>query len=405
MKLQTLYMSFAAVLSGVAALPAGGLLTARDNQINAAKYEKTTSDTLWNLFWDQQQGYFSSEASSCQSASSRPAVLWDSAVAARAIVARGDKTSAQQVADALGKFQDQTGWFAATIGGSEYYTDDNSQVLWVLLEAYHVTGNKTLLSMAQPLFSRLSGQWDDQTGGVRWSVNGNYLASISATETALSGVMIYNATHDKNALSFAEKSLKWLFDNLEDSSDGFFYDGKDANSGNINRGKLMYTVGTAISSLAYLAKYTGNNDYHSKAVKLAQALTSQSGAFYGSSGYWNNALQFQYLAYRGLADLKTANPPGLLEYLTYNDISSEVLREGKMLTTYKMNSTTGYFYNNPLSFSHASYEKYNNAFSTGKSYTPDKKYFCQGSTSGANAPSLIETASGALILNAIQKFQ
>ena len=123
----------------------------------------------------------------------------------------------------------------------------------------------------------IQGQWSNEVGGVRWKVDGDYIASISTLEAALSAVKLYEQNKDDSLLSFAKKCLSWLDDNLLDKLDGFYYDGLNVNNKtNIDKGKLTYTVGVAISTYSYLYKYTNDEQYVSIATAKANGtLTSK----------------------------------------------------------------------------------------------------------------------------------
>ena len=49
----------------------------------------------------------------------------------------------------------------------------------------------------------IQGQWSNEVGGVRWKVDGDYIASISTLEAALSAVKLYEQNKDDSLLSFA----------------------------------------------------------------------------------------------------------------------------------------------------------------------------------------------------------
>ena len=72
-----------------------------------------------------------------------------------------------------------------------------------------------------------------------WSdlkVDSNYIASISTVEAALSAVKIYQYNQDDTLLTFANSCLGWLDEHLTDPADGFYYDGIDKNTWQVNKG-------------------------------------------------------------------------------------------------------------------------------------------------------------------------
>ena len=161
---------------------------------------------------------------------SQYSVVWSVAVAGMAIVQSGDISKTNQIITSLYKYQNSQGWFSATPGGGESFVDDNCQVLWVFIEAYELTNNTKYLTTANKLMELIQGQWSDKVGGVRWKVDGDYIASISTVEAALCAVRLYEQNKDDSLLSFAKKCLSWLDDNLLDKLDGFYYDGLNINN-------------------------------------------------------------------------------------------------------------------------------------------------------------------------------
>ncbi|KAI5960111.1 uncharacterized protein KGF55_004834 [Candida pseudojiufengensis] len=275
-----------------------------------------TINATWSLFWNNQYQAFNAYDPQCQSGFNYDSV-WNVAVAGKAIVNSGDTTKTQLVINNLYKFQNQqTGWFTSTPGGSQAYTDDNSQVLWVFLDAYKLTSNQQYLTTAINLIHLIQTQWST-IGGITWEVGANYIASISTTEAALSAVRVYEYNNDKTLLTFANSCLSWLDTHLTDT-DGFYFDGIDSRDWSINRGKLTYTVGTAISTYSYLTKFTGDGLYLNKAIKLANSVF-ESTVFLNSNGVWNNNLSYSHLLFVGIADLIT-----LLQQTQYvNQLTSQ----------------------------------------------------------------------------------
>ena len=103
------------------------------------------------------------------------------------------------------------------------------------LEAYKLTSNAKYLSTANQLMQLIQQQWSN-IGGMIWKVDSNYIASISTVEAALSAVKIYQYNQDDTLLTFANSCLGWLDEHLTDPADGFYYDGIDKNTWQVNKG-------------------------------------------------------------------------------------------------------------------------------------------------------------------------
>ena len=267
---------------------------------------ETAVNSTWSTFWNNtNQGFSQSDPSCLESQTFQYSVVWDVAVAGLAIVESRDISKTNDVATSLYKYQNSHGWFAATPGNTHSYVDDNFQVLWVFLQAYELTHNEKYLTTANKLMELIQGQWSNEVGGVRWKVDGDYIASISTLEAALSAVKLYEQNKDDSLLSFAKKCLSWLDDNLLDKLDGFYYDGLNVNNKtNIDKGKLTYTVGVAISTYSYLYKYTNDEQYVLIATAKANG-TLTSKTFLNHNGYWNNGLRYVHLLFDGFSDLIT----------------------------------------------------------------------------------------------------
>ena len=130
---------------------------------------------IWN---NTNQGFSQSDPSCLESQTFQYSVVWDVAVAGLAIVESRDISKTNDVATSLYKYQNSHGWFAATRGTLivmlmiivKYYG---------FLQAYELTHNEKYLTTANKLMELIQGQWSNEVGGVRWKVDGDYIASIS----------------------------------------------------------------------------------------------------------------------------------------------------------------------------------------------------------------------------------
>ena len=362
---------------------------------------ETAVNSTWSTFWNNtNQGFSQSDPSCLESQTFQYSVVWDVAVAGLAIVESRDISKTNDVATSLYKYQNSHGWFAATPGNTHSYVDDNCQVLWVFLQAYELTHNEKYLTTANKLMELIQGQWSNEVGGVRWKVDGDYIASISTLEAALSAVKLYEQNKDDSLLSFAKKCLLWLDDNLLDKLDGFYYDGLNVNNKtNIDKGKLTYTVGVAISTYSYLYKYTNDEQYISNAITKANG-TIKSTTFMRSNGYWNNDLKYLHLLFVGIVDLIIIMGDEKL------DFSNDIMKQGEFIYKYDQLSEIG----NYLDFTGVKqlYDQYvkQSGDNSSINYQFNGDDYCDGSNdSGQIKRSLMENASAAQIFYQLNRLE
>lgn len=233
-------------------------------------------------------------------------VLWQVAVAGHAI-RRGDKEMVSIALSSILNYRSSSGGYSATTAkNGEIYTDDDAQVQWCFMDAYSLEKNDTILEEAKNLTDFiLSYQYKDD--GVLWSITGDYIALISSLESALSSLRFYEVSGESKYLNVAKQSINWVLDTLVDDNDGFIMDGETI-KGDINGGKLTYTIGTLISSLAYLTKLGDKDkDWKAMAIEFGLRLTASgklNNQFF-TDGYINDIIERSHLAYVGLADLLT----------------------------------------------------------------------------------------------------
>lgn len=370
----------------------------------SAAYQ-TALNATWLTFWSPQQQMWNQNDPTCGQGFSAPSV-WNAAVAAKAVTDSYDGLRAYSVAQLLiTNYQNPQGWFLAlTAKDNDCYTDDNAQVVWALVESYQVTRNAAHLAAAQQVVGLIRSQWFANGGGVRWLVNGNYLASISTAEAALAAMRVYDVAPDPALVLFADQCVEWLFANLQDPKDGLFYDGKDATNGQVNTGKLTYLVGTTMSALAYLYKYTGNSNYVAQAIELGAASVNRTGAFYLSSGIWNNPLEYLHLLFAGFADLVTLAPPvSDTQGRLYQYFVQEVTRQAQYVFQYLQINGSGSYTSDIYSFLQLVFQNFAANNSPTQGYEPDPGNFCNGNVNGANLRSLMDNASALQIFHEVSR--
>lgn len=361
-----------------------------------------TVNKLWSRFWLSSNSAWNDDDDICGTGSFEEVVVWDQAVIGRAITNIGDSSGIATTIANLNKYENPSlhVFSASTAGNDDIYSDDNAQVAWVYIDAYKLTNNGDYLTKATNIVNFLMNETDSK-GGVIWQYKGTYIASISTAEAALAAVRLYELSPNESLLTFAQNCMNYMFQYLQDPSDKLFYDGLDMNDySDVNTGKLTYTVGTALSTLAYLYKYTGNAYWKSQAIELATAATNENGAFYNGDKIWNNKLQYVHLLYVGFADL--FNIGGWDS--SYSDFKSEVLRQGQFVYDYLQDPDDVHLYYDAVtSATPLMYNAYSKAYSGGSAYSSNSVTYCTGTTK--TKKNLMDNASAAQIVYALSQIQ
>ncbi|KAG5419082.1 hypothetical protein I9W82_002849 [Candida metapsilosis] len=366
-------------------------LSTRTNSFDAEGAYKSVLNSTWELFWNEDHQAFNLNDPSCSSNYSAPAV-WDVAVAAKAFIDSGDISKSGKVLSELYTYQSSSGWFNALHNQTKSYTDDNAQIVWALLAGYDLTKDDEHLKNAERLVKLLQGQWST-TGGIIWQTGSSYVASISTTEAALAAVRLYKYNQDASLLQFAQQCLNWMEQNMVDPSDGFYFDGINSNNGDVDRGKLSYTVGTAISSYAYLYSFTKNETFLNLANRKATEAfaTNGSNPFMNAGGGWNNGLKYVHLLFVGIADL--------IEVGGQSQYKDKLIDQGKLVQEFDRLSQGVY-----ADFEHVSSLSDHYTQFTGKSsgYSFNANNYCNSNTSSPKR-SVLNQGSAAQIFYQINR--
>ncbi|CCE82349.1 Piso0_002072 [Millerozyma farinosa CBS 7064] len=293
--------------------------------VDAKDVFQNVSDKLWDEFWSN-----SSWKDSCKSGGSP--VVWQVAVAGEAIDFGGDDDKISEAVDFLKTYRDSaSGGYSAGQGSPEsgIYTDDDAQVQWVLTLAGKVSDSDEYLDDAQDLMEFIMKQINPTMGGITWSVNGSYIASISTLEAGLAAIKLYELEENYDYLNFSKYCIEWTYQNLYDSGNGLFYDGVSTD-GEVNKGELSYTAGVALSTLVRLEKHDSSKDWHSMAVDLAARTIGYgnlNSEFY-SEGYISNQIEYSHLLFLGFADfVKRSSPKTSFESSLFTAVKNELVRE------------------------------------------------------------------------------
>ncbi|KAK6204466.1 glycosyl hydrolase family 76-domain-containing protein [Scheffersomyces amazonensis] len=264
-----------------------------------------------------------------------------------------------------------------------------------MIDGYTATGNLEYLYSAQEIVDFLISQWNPSTGGVIWSYKQNYVASISTTESALAAMRLYSITQNSTLLNFAEDCMNFMFQYLQDPNDKLFYDGLDANDiTNVNTGKLTYTVGTGISALSYMYKYTQNSTYLNQAISLGQAALEDS-AFIDGIGMLNNKLEYVHLLFAGYADLFN----NVQWQNEFEDLKTKILKQGNYIYNFLQDPDDSYlYYDSATGGTQKMFNDYEDVYPDNQVFTLDDSIYCNNDPNAATIKNLMDNASAAQIL-------
>ncbi|KAK6465164.1 glycosyl hydrolase family 76-domain-containing protein [Scheffersomyces coipomensis] len=363
----------------------------------------STIGKIWSRFWVESGQNWNEDDSICGTGTYSQPVVWDQAVIGRAITDLKDTSKINSTIANIYQYKNPTlnAYSATEAGDDDIYNDDNAQVAWVFIDGYKITGNEEYLNSAQDIVDFLIGQWNPSTGGVIWSYNGDYIASISTTEAALAAMRLYSVTQNQTHLEFAENCMNFMFQYLQDPNDHLFYDGLDKNDiTNVNDGKLTYTVGVGISTLAYLYQFTGNSKWLNSAIELGNAALNQNGAFYGSNKILNNPLKYVHLLYAGISDLLTIVP----WQESFDYFRSEMIRQGNFVFDFLQDpADISLYFDSATGATQLMFNDYEAIYNDGQTFTLSTSIYCNNNVNNATQKVLLDNASAAQILYEVSR--
>jgi len=208
-------------------------------------------------------------------------------------------------------------------GGSEFY-DDNGWADLALIQQYAITGNETVLKLAETDFDFITTGWDSNAsspcpGGIFWTYgSGLRYRNVPANgPAAIAAAELYSITGNKTYLEWAQRIYDWVNENLR-SPDGMYYDGvKSYYEGTpcyVVRDIWSYNQGTMIGAGALLYALTGNSTYLKYALQTAQSSLQY---FSSDERIFQQNPEFNAIYFRNLARLLEVHPNATIreEYL------------------------------------------------------------------------------------------
>lgn len=367
------------------------------NHIPNDAFENTLNE-VWDRFWLSEKNQWNDDDSICDTNEFSEPVVWNQAVIGKAITNSKNTERIEKTAEAIYKYKNKAlGVYSATTAGDDdIYNDDNAQLVWVFVDGYKATGNEKHLEAAKEVMQFLMTQWNSQgKGGVIWKYKADYIASISTVEAALAAIRLYTITSDIDLLKFTEDCMDFMFEYFQDT-DKLFFDGLNKNNyDDINKGKLSYTAGCALSTLAYLSKYSSKSNWKSKAIEIGKAAMNRNGALYNGNSIWNNQLKYVHLLYAGYVDLLT-----LTDWDSeYSDFKQELLRQGSLMIEFLQDpDDKSLYFGLATGATKKMFQKYEVTFKEDNVFEENKDIYCNGNMNKPTKKSLMNNGSAAQIL-------
>lgn len=372
------------------------------NYITKDSFENTLNK-VWGRFWLSEKNQWNDDDSICDANQFSEPVVWNQAVIGKAITNSKNTERIEKVTNAIYKYKNKAlgVYSASTAGDDDIYNDDNAQLVWVFVDGYKATGNEKHLEEAKRIMLFLMTQWNSQgKGGVIWKYKADYIASISTVEAALAAIRLYSITFDNNLLKFTEDCMDFMFKYFQDT-DKLFFDGLDKNNfDDINKGKLSYTAGCALSTLAYLSKYSSKSDWKTKAIEIGKAAMNRKGALYNGNSIWNNQLKYVHLLYAGYVDLLT-----LTDWDSeYAHFKQELLRQGSLMIEFLQDpDDKSLYFGLATGATKKMFQKYEVAFKEDNVFKENKDIYCNGNVNKPTRKSLMNNGSAAQILYEVSR--
>jgi predicted alpha-1,6-mannanase (GH76 family) len=215
---------------------------------------------------------------------------------------------------------------------NEYYDDDGWWALaWI--EAYDVTGEARYLSMAETIFTAMTGAWDSNCGGgVWWSAARTYKNAIPNELFLSIAAKLANRTSGSahaNYLSWAQKEWTWFKGSGMINAQNLVNDGLNSSNPNActNNGRTTWTYnqGVILSGLVELYNADKDPTLLPQAESIANAamialakngILTEPGTLSGG-----DLPQFKGIFMRNLAELNAVAPDP--QYKTFADANAK----------------------------------------------------------------------------------
>ena len=143
----------------------------------------------------------------------------------------------------------------------EYY-DDTAWIALTIMRMYEATKEDKYLETAKDLWAYLQGAWDEENGGLAWTVKKrNSKNACTMGPATILGVHIYNVTKNQADLEWAKNIYEWEYGNLYNPATGAVYDNYNTDTQELSTTTLSYNQGTFGGAAYALYKATGEQSY------------------------------------------------------------------------------------------------------------------------------------------------
>ncbi|HEV2577293.1 MAG TPA: glycoside hydrolase family 76 protein [Acidobacteriaceae bacterium] len=217
-------------------------------------------------------------------------------------------------------FYDDTGWWG---------------LAWI--DAYDLTGNQEYLSMAETIFTYMTGGWDTATcgGGIWWNTTHTYKNAITNELFLTMAAKLANRTSGSASagyLTWAQKEWTWFLASGMINASGLINDGlNDSNPAackNNNGIVWSYNQGVVLGGLVELSHAVSDPTLLARAQSIANAVLSPASGMLTSNGILvdhgvsgGDAPQFKGIFMRNLMALYAASPNA--QYKSFADANAD----------------------------------------------------------------------------------
>jgi predicted alpha-1,6-mannanase (GH76 family) len=298
-----------------------GTVVAASVPVNASSYLEQAALAVQSLqtWYDSGSGLYAS-----------PSGWWNAANAITALTdfehVAHDATYVSVIANTFAKAQ--TGSSGHPNFTNMFYDDTGWWGLaWI--DAYDLTGNQAYLSMAETIFTYMTGGWDTATcgGGLWWNTTHSYKNAITNELFLTMAAKLANRTSgaaSASYLAWAQKEWTWFLSSGMINASGLVNDGlNDSNPTackNNNGIVWSYNQGVVLGGLVELSQATSDPTLLARAQNIANAVLSPASPLINPNGVLidhgvsgGDAPQFKGVFLRNLMALYAVAPTAQLK--------------------------------------------------------------------------------------------
>lgn len=162
--------------------------------------------------------------------------------------------------------------YVASEGKSDRFYDDNDWLAIDFAQLALVTKDPVYLRKAEMIWKFVISGWDEKLGGgIYWcEQKKGSKNTCSNAPFVVASAKLYEATNNIKYLNWAKRIYAWTKLNLQDSTDGLYYDNISL-KGRIGKKKYAYNSGQMMQGAALLYKITGDKTYRTDAQRIAKS--------------------------------------------------------------------------------------------------------------------------------------